>query len=256
MNQAVFDYVTGVVIDKLEGGYYHPDMRTANPSKFSRYGSSGETMFGLDRHAGHDLYYKTPRKSSDVQTNMKYIYNGSYQYKSDAAKEFWTIIDKANARKNWKWLYRGGDKYARLKKLTGGIMFPHYTYLANKYLSEKSRAIVEKDPKLLFHFVYACWNGSGWFQKFASKINKAVESGVTNNKKLLEVAMNSRTQSGNSLIIDGGNKIKAFINDFKLPASLNQNSDSSDSSDSNVALNSVLIGIGIVAVYILRQKFK
>ena len=68
--------------------------------------------------------------------------------------------------------------------------------------------------------------------------------------------MNSRTQSGNSLIVDGGNKIKAFINDFKLPASLNQNSDSSDSSDSNVALNSVLIGIGIVAVYILRQKFK
>jgi hypothetical protein len=250
MNTELFDYVTGVVIDRLEGGYYHPDMRTANPSKFSVYGKSGETMFGLDRHAGHSLYYSTPRKSSDVITNMKYIYDGSYKYKSDEAKEFWTTIDKVNARKNWNWLYRGGTYYPRLKKLTGAIMLPQYTYLANKYLSAKSREIVESDPRLLFHFIYACWNGSGWFSKFASAFNKAVANGVTSPDKLLDVAIKSRTQSGNSLIANGGKKIDGFIRDFKAPVNIQSKG------SKNGLLNSFLVGIGLVSVWILWRKYK
>jgi hypothetical protein len=253
MNEAIFDYVTGVVIDKLEGGYFHPDMRTANPSKFGAYHRSGETMFGLDRHAGHSLYYSTPRKSSDVLSNLKYIYDGSYQYKTPDAKEFWTTIDKANARKNWKWLYRGGDLSPKLKKLTGGIMLPHYTFLANKYLSQKSREIVESDPRLLFHFIYACWNGSGWFQKFATKFNNAVASGVVNKNSLVDVAVKSRTQSGNSLIAQGGRKIEAFIKDFYVPTNLQSES---SSSSGKTLINGLLIGIGLMASYVLYAKYK
>ena len=48
--------VTSEVIKRLEGGYFHPDMRTKNPDKFGAYHRSGETMYGLDRHAGHDLF--------------------------------------------------------------------------------------------------------------------------------------------------------------------------------------------------------
>jgi hypothetical protein len=254
MNEALFDYVTGVVIDKLEGGYFHPDMRTRNPSKFGVYGRSGETMFGLDRHAGHGLYYSTPRKTSDVQANLKYIYNGSYQYKSNDAKEFWTTIDKQNARKNWDWLYKGGNLYPKLKKLAGGIMLPHYNYLANKYLSPKSKQIVESDPRLLFHFIYACWNGSGWFKKFADKFNSAVASGVTNKNALLNVAIKSRTQSGNSLIAQGGNKINAFIYDFKVPSNLQTETPSGSSNGS--FKNGLLIGLGVLAGWILWRKYK
>lgn len=254
MNEALFDYVTGVVIDKLEGGYFHPDMRTRNPSKFGAYGRSGETMFGLDRHAGHDLYYSTPRKSSDVTTNLKYIYNGSYKYKSEDAKEFWTTIDKANARKNWAWLYKGGDLYNRLKKLAGGIMLPHYNYLANKYLSEKSRQIIESDPRILFHFIYACWNGSGWFKKFATKFNQAVASGITNKNALLNVAIKSRTDSGNNLIATGGRKINAFIYDFKVPSNLKPETPTTPSGGS--LKNGLLVGIGLIAGWILWRKYK
>jgi hypothetical protein len=41
-----------IIIEKLEGGYYHPDMLTDGRIKDGRYGGSGETMFGIDRKTG------------------------------------------------------------------------------------------------------------------------------------------------------------------------------------------------------------
>lgn len=209
-----FKSVTKLVIDKLEGGYFHPNMRTANPKKFGAYHRSGETMFGLDRHAGHGLYYSTPRKSDDVLRNLKHIESGVYTYKSLEAKEFWTTIDTANAKNNWQWLYRGGGLEDKLKDLTAEIMLPTYERNATNYLDAKAKEIVEKDNRLLFHFIYASWNGSGWFKKFASDMNKAVSSGITEADKLSQVALDSRLKEGlrkgslpNSLIAQGGNKI-------------------------------------------------
>lgn len=253
MNEALFNYVTGVVIDKLEGGYFHPDMRTNNPAKFGAYHRSGETMFGLDRHAGHSLYYSTPRKTDDVLANLKYIYNGSYSFKTPEAKEFWTTIDKANARRNWAWLYRGGDKYTKLRELASKIMFPQFSYLEKKYLSEKSREIVESDPRILFHFIYATWNGSGWFKKFADKFNKAVANGVTNKDKLLDVALKSRTESGNDLIAKGGRKIEAFVKDLKVPNNL---ATQPTSVSGGYLKNGILIGLGLLAGWVLWRKYK
>ena len=211
MTEDFFRKVTEVVILKLEGGYFHPDMRTKSPKKFGPYHRSGETMFGLDRHAGHDLYYKTKRKSDDVINNLSFIYSDTYKYISKESEEFWTTIDKANARKNWDWLYKGGSKETRLRQLAATIMYPQYLRHSKNYLSEKSRQIVASDPRLAFHFSYACWNGSGWFQKFANKFNEAVKSGTTSPNALLEVALNSRINSGVKLISGGGEKIKKFI---------------------------------------------
>ena len=211
MTEEFFRKVTQVVILKLEGGYFHPDMRTKNPKKFGPYHRSGETMFGLDRHAGHGLYYKSKRKAEGVIENLPFIYGGTYVYKTDAAKEFWTTIDAANARTNWNWLYKGGSKEARLRELAATIMYPQYLSHSKNYLSEKSRKIVANDARLAFHFSYACWNGSGWFQKFGRKFDEAVKSGTTDPNALLEVALNSRINSGNSLIKTGGEKIKKFI---------------------------------------------
>tara|TARA_R110000868_G_scaffold384776_3_gene652396 strand:- start:916 stop:1683 length:768 start_codon:yes stop_codon:yes gene_type:complete len=217
-----FKSVTKLVIDKLEGGYFHPNMRTANPKKFGSYHRSGETMFGLDRHAGHGLYYSTPRKSDDVLSNLKNIESGVYTYKTPESKEFWTTIDKANAKNNWKWLYRGGSLENKLKDLTAEIMLPSYERNAVNYLDAKTREIVETDNRLLFHFIYASWNGSGWFKKFASDMNKAVKSGTTDTNKLAQIALNSRTKEGyktgsapNSLIAQGGRKIAEIFKSFK-----------------------------------------
>ena len=93
---------------------------------------------------------------------------------------------------------------------------------ANNYLDTKTRQIVDSDPRLMFHFIYATWNGPGWFKKFAADMNKAVNSGITDSDKLVQIAIDSRTKEGlkpgsspNSLIAQGGKKIAGFINSLK-----------------------------------------
>jgi Putative peptidoglycan binding domain/D-alanyl-D-alanine carboxypeptidase len=213
-----YDTVVATVIDKLEGGYFHPNMRTQNPAKFGVYDRSGETMFGLDRHAGHGLYYATPRKAKDVLANIPHIESGEYQYKTPEAKEFWETIDSADAKNKWQWNYKGGALENRLRYLAGRIIKPQFESLANQYLSPKAKSLVFSDGRLLFHFIYATWNGSGWFQKFAKDVNDAVEKGVDNPDVLIQVAMDSRTKEGlrdgsapNSLIAKGGEKIEKIV---------------------------------------------
>jgi hypothetical protein len=52
MDTIKFDKITSLVIDKLEGGYYHPNMLIDGRVKDIRYSGSGETMFGIDRLKG------------------------------------------------------------------------------------------------------------------------------------------------------------------------------------------------------------
>jgi hypothetical protein len=209
-NLTDFNEVVKIVINKLEGGYYHPDMLKDGRVKDSRYGGSGETMYGLDRFAGHGLYYSTPRKGKDPIDDLQYL--DSYEYKTPAAKEFWETIDSQNARQTWKW----GDKgpaalQPRLLELAGNIIKPEYERLAAKYLTPEALKLVNSDGRLLFNFIYSTWNGSGWFQKFAKAVNDAVASGVTNTDQLVQVALDSRVNSGNSLVAQGGKKIAALV---------------------------------------------
>lgn len=180
--------IVGLIIDELEGGYYHPDMMIRDPVKFTQYGFSGETMFGIDRKAG-GLINTTP-----------------------AGKKFWAIVDGANARNTWPWNYRGGSLGPALKDGAADIMYPEYERMAKLYLSAPSKAIIDSDDRLLFNFIYATWNGEGWFKRFSNDFNAAVAKGVTNKDDLVKVAVASRTASGNSLIKQGGNKIADFIN--------------------------------------------
>ena len=176
-----FEKEVNKVIDNLEGGYYHPDMNKSD------MGKSGETMMGMDRKYGVGF----------TQTS--------------AGKEFWKLIDDSNARNNWKWNYMGGPLEGRLRKLVVRMIQPEYEKLSNRYLNENARKIVNKSPNLMFHFIYATWNGSGWFQKFAKKINEAVDKGVTKISDLESIAMKSRKESGNSIIASGGQKISKLL---------------------------------------------
>lgn len=190
-----FKTVTQLVIEKLEGGYYNPAWHSTGDA---RYGSSGETMFGIDRVAGGSINDTT------------------------AGKKFWGIIDKVKTPKTWKWNYKGGDLAPQLKDLVVEIMYPVYENNAKNYLTPQSKAIVDSDNRLLFHFIYASWNGAGWFKKFASDINKAVSIGITDTDKLSQIAIDSRTKEGlksgskpNSLIAQGGRKIADLFSSLK-----------------------------------------
>lgn len=253
MNQDTYEYITKLVIDHLEGGYFHPKMYTQNPTKFKAYSKSGETLFGLDRHAGHGIYYKGPQLSKDVQTNLKNIESGVYEYKTPEAKEFWETIDKAGAKNNWPWLYKGGDQYEKLKDLAAKIMFGPYVTMAARYLSPEAKEIVESDPKLLIHFSYATWNGSVWFKNFADAINQAVAKGIKDKNELWKIAINSRLQSNNSLIKTSGQKIAGFIPKITFPASMTT---STEKKNNNNNLGPVVVGIVVASLVFMFLNMK
>lgn len=257
-----FRTVTKLVIDKLEGGYFHPNMRSKNPKKFGAYHRSGETMFGLDRHAGHGIFYSTPRKSDDVLGNLKYIESGAYQYKTPEAKEFWTTLDKADSKNKWDWLYRGGSLENKLKDLTADIMFTVYEKNANNYLKPETKAIVDKDNRLLFHFIYGSWNGSGWFKKFANDMNKAVASGITDTDKLSQIALDSRLKEGlqegsspNSLIAQGGRKIATLFGSLK-DAVISGAKATEETVKKNPLPTAIITAVLIVASYMIYKQIK
>ena len=189
--------LVALVIDKLEGGYYHPNMMKKEPKKFEGYENSGETMFGLDRHAGHDLYYSTPRPKGreKVFTNLPYIESKAYQYVSDEARDFWTILDDADAKNKWEWRHRGGSLEAKLRELAGLIMKPGFNKFFKKYLDPEVQEIVKKDDRLIFHFLYASWNGMVFWKKFADALNTAYKRGVKNSEELYRIAIDSRLNS-------------------------------------------------------------
>lgn len=199
-----YNSMAELVIDELEGGYYHPDMLKDGRVKDSRYASSGETMYGIDRKNG-----------GTVNTN-------------EAGKQFWTIIDGSGARGTWQWNYKGGNLAPQLRPLAASAIWPSFKTLYDAYLSRAAKAIVEKSNRLLFHFIYATWNGAGWFKKFASDINEAVDKGMTSEDDLIQVAIDSRTKEGlksgsppNSLIAQTGRKIAGIFDDMPVENSVN-----------------------------------
>lgn len=194
VDKNIFSKQVGLIIDNLEGGYFHPNMLTDGRVNDSRYSTSGETMFGIDRLRG-----------------------GSVN-NTDAGREFWNIIDNSGAANKWPWNYKGGSDGPRLKALAADMMYPEYLSFEERYLSPEARKIVDKSAKLTFNFAYATWNGEGWFKNFASQINSAVADGITNPEKLAQIAVNARiSPQGNwssaaiSLISEGGKKIASLF---------------------------------------------
>jgi hypothetical protein len=201
LNEATNDGVdfikrTGQVIDKLEGGYYHPDMRYRLPGDWSKYGRSGETMFGIDRLRGGTIN-DTP-----------------------AGKEFWSIIDNTNAKNTWKWNYKGGQLGERLKVLVAQMMKPQYDSYCRLYLTPEALKVVNSSKALTFNFIYATWNGPGWFKKFAARFNEDVKNGLGVND-LIKNVIKYRKESGNRIIVDTGKRLEDIlpsIDNFNSPA--------------------------------------
>lgn len=216
----MFKEIVSKVIDKLEGGYFHPNMLKDGRVKDARYSNSGETMFGIDRLKGGSIN------------------------STAAGKRFWLLIDNANAAKNWKWNFKGGELEPELKSLASEMIEPLYNNLSKNYLSKQAIEIVNKNAALLFNFIYATYNGSGWFKKFAQDITTAIASGITDPIQLSKIAINSRTKEGltkgskpNSLIVQSGNKIAEMYNIFKEP----------------IILIAPIIAVSLILYYLLKK---
>lgn len=183
ITQEKFVEVTGLVIDNLEGGYYHPDMKKSfNEKSQKAFGDSGETMFGIDRKHGIQL--------------AKY----------DEWKLFWQEVDKCRLLYGmlWKYNYRGGVAADKLKELCAKLMYQWFSYLASKYLKPESIQAIANDDRLLIHFSYASWNGEGWFQKYAKALQSAAVSTPGNKAAIYSQAIKARTESSNAVIRQQG----------------------------------------------------
>jgi hypothetical protein len=164
-----WDKITKKVIDEFEGGYWNP--KCGHTTK--GMGKSTETMFGLDR------------------------YNGNIE-STPEGKEFFRIIDNEKTKlglkpfcKKWFHNYKGGDLEDTLKTLASKIMKNQYDINSNNYFSPELRERVESNDRLLMHFSYACWNGPGYFKKFAKSLEDGVKSGKSD-EELIKQAISDR----------------------------------------------------------------
>lgn len=188
-----FRKFSDIIINNLEGGYYHP--RFFYSLSDPRYSKSGETMFGIDR-----------KNAGSIINNPE-------------GREFWSIVDQNS--QNWKWNTFGGTNEDELKELAAEIMYKPFKTYSNLWLTKEARERVLEDDRLLIHFIYATWNGPGWFKKFARDINKI--SGASN-EALIDQAIKSRTKEGllpgtapNSLIKQTGEKLNRIFKQMTVP---------------------------------------
>lgn len=202
---SVWKSFTDKIIEKFEGGYWNRDRTKPNSEKCLNhpydpiYDNSGETMFGIDRRAG------------GWDNNQ-------------AGREFFGLIDdeKESAGsmdefcKKWYYNYRGGDLHEELKLRASALMKTSYDNNV-KYLNADAKKEVESNKRLLFHFAYACWNGSGHFQDFAEDINRAVSEGKTGDE-LVDVAIESRNRKFGGGSWSGANRkvVDVIKNDPEL----------------------------------------
>lgn len=189
-------YLINEIINRIEGGYYHPDMKSKLRGG-ENMGSSGETMFGIDRVNG-----------------------GNINTTADGVK-FWEIVDANYSDKHGNTAYYNdmadGKKIPasvgqELRKYAENIILRLFEQNA-KFLSDGAKRIVFNDPALTLQFLYACWNGSGNFQKFANVMNAAYSNGERSAKAFYNLIQDSRRSRG-GLWKTGADKLDLIVADF------------------------------------------
>ena len=189
------------VIQYLEGGYYNPSLHSVGGGD-SRYSTSGETMFGIDRN---------------------------YTNKGAAATAFWKYVDEQRAGSRWKWNFIPADPVrTTMTGLAADIILPNVERSFRLYLKDPNiMNLINSDGRLLFHFVYAQYNGPAWFKGWAKLAKNAYAQGSTTSDALLKVLIDDRVSGGYqayklgtgnnlgkgsaSLIAQGGAKIQKLI---------------------------------------------
>lgn len=220
-----FVYIANLIIDNLEGGYYHPDFyingaatikggrisAAAFKTKKADYINSGETLFGLDRNAGWDMWYKSKRIKNDPRDNLPYIYSGNYIWQDDDAKNFWTTLDKLDARHKWPHEYMGGSYRPQLQALAIKMMYQYFLRAVWNKLDPKGQQLVLNDNKLAFNYIYSAWNGVGFSDYYNKIFNKEIGKGNTDSTSINNIILNARANSKYSLIRDSATKIRRVL---------------------------------------------
>jgi hypothetical protein len=185
----------------LGGGWFDPAMfhdgrLNPDPGTVKLYKDSSRTMYDIDEIA-----------SVRISTSV-------------AGKQFWNIINNAD-NKSWPWNYKGGSLAPQLSELAAQMMFPEYKILSNSYLTKGLADIVNTDAALTFNFLYATFNGCGFFKYFAAALNVYVNTQkITDPKILMDKMIEEREnlipeifgENARALLKQGAETIKSIRN--------------------------------------------
>lgn len=181
--------ITKKVIENFEGGYWNP-FCPSHPK--SSMGKSTETMFGLDRYNGNIESTPEGQEFFKIIDDEKRAMGA----KSSGTGKGMTWTNMDNFCKKWKWNSRGGNKEQKLKNLASSIMKRSFDRNMSNFVKDlKTKNKIMNNKGLLLHMSYASWNGPGFFQKFAKKLEQGVKQGMTD-KELIDLAVQSRSTTG------------------------------------------------------------
>lgn len=193
------DQLITYIIQNIEGGYYHPDMK-AKLKGGENLGASGETMYGMDRTNGA----------------------GSAVTDSTAGRAFWQLIDDNYGDHHGDTAYYNdmadgrrvpASVGAQLRQYTAEIIKSLFNDYAGRYLSAGAKAVILSNPALQLQFLYACWNGPKHFQTFANLVNAAYANGTTAAGALYQIVADARRQKG-GLFAVGADKLDAICEKY------------------------------------------
>lgn len=200
-----------MVIVKFEGGYWFKPENLSDENKCKKHpdpvGSSTETMFGIDRVLG-GWDKKSEGKIFWGKIDKEKETNGATKEGTTAP---YTWSNLGGFCEIWKWLYEGGALKEELKTDACNMMLTRMK--KNMGWLKESLEEVESNQRLLFHFTYACWNGSGHFQNWANGMNEAVKNGKTGNE-LVKLAIDQRnawTSNMNENLKSANQKVTQII---------------------------------------------
>jgi hypothetical protein len=264
-----FKIIFNFIIDNMESGYYHPDFMTTGrkvayttkfygPKAFNVYKLSGETLYGLDRFAGHSMWYKNPlvknlKQGGTPQNDLKYVYSNVYKFKNKDAETFWTTLDKLDARHKWEYDYLGGTYEKQLKELALKMMYQYFLTDVWAKLSDDSKLAVLDDDHLAANYLYTAWNGSGWVQKFSFIINDSIKKGITDTTIINQKLFNAR-QASNALNQRNGAKLQRLI-PIKIKKTVTNIEPEKKKTTNNLLLGG-LVPILIVLILFRKKIFK
>lgn len=192
VSDSIIHKIINLIIDNIEGGYYHPDMQSKLKGG-ENMGISGETMFGIDRKNGAPQFTtKTPEAVAfwqvvDANFGTHHGDTSYYADKADGTKHVAASV--------------GSQLRSYVAKM---ILDAYYDYC--KYLKDGAKQIVENSPRLMLQFLYAVWNGPGNFQKFANAVNDAYNSGERSAQAYWNLVQSARRAKG-GLFATGADKL-------------------------------------------------
>jgi hypothetical protein len=181
--------ITKKVIENFEGGYWNP-FCPSHPK--GGMGRSTETLFGLDRYNGNIESTSEGKEFFRIIDDEKRAMGATSSGSGSGMR--WSNMDRFC--KKWKWNSRGGNKEQKLKELAASIMKKRFDSHMSSFVKDpKTRQKIMSNKGLLIHMSYATWNGSGFFKKFANKLEQGVKQGMSD-KELIDLAIQSRSSTG------------------------------------------------------------